>query len=160
VPHVEHTHSWLIWGYFAVGLFSATLMPYEIYFYSSGAIEEGWQAPEDRDEGWDYNAALDLIDVELVDVHGAPCGRVAEIELDGEVGGALELTALQVGVGAWRTRLPSWLQWVAGGEPVRIPWAEVLDIGTSVRLAKPAADYGLNRSEARLGRRLSRVPGS
>jgi manganese transport protein len=47
VPHVEHTHSWLIWGYFAVGLFSATLMPYEIYFYSSGAIEEQWQPPTD-----------------------------------------------------------------------------------------------------------------
>jgi manganese transport protein len=47
VPHIEHTHSWLIWCYFAVGLFSATLMPYEIYFYSSGAIEEEWQPPPD-----------------------------------------------------------------------------------------------------------------
>jgi manganese transport protein len=28
--------------YFVVGLIAATFMPYEIYFYSSGAIEEGW----------------------------------------------------------------------------------------------------------------------
>jgi Mn2+/Fe2+ NRAMP family transporter len=46
VPHVD-TGSWLIWGYFAVGLFSATLMPYEIYFYSSGAIEEHWEPSKD-----------------------------------------------------------------------------------------------------------------
>jgi Mn2+/Fe2+ NRAMP family transporter len=32
----------LIYAYFAVGLIAAALMPYEIYFYSSGAIEEAW----------------------------------------------------------------------------------------------------------------------
>lgn len=29
--------------YFAVGIIAATLMPYEVYFYSSGGIEEGWK---------------------------------------------------------------------------------------------------------------------
>jgi manganese transport protein len=28
--------------YFVVGVFSAALMPYEVHFYSSGAVEEGW----------------------------------------------------------------------------------------------------------------------
>ena len=32
--------------YFVVGVFAAALMPYEVHFYSSGAIEEGWKAPE------------------------------------------------------------------------------------------------------------------
>ena len=36
---------WLIWAYFVVGVASASLMPYEVYFFSSGAIEDGW-APE------------------------------------------------------------------------------------------------------------------
>jgi Mn2+/Fe2+ NRAMP family transporter len=31
-----------VYAYFAVGLFSAILMPYEVDFYSSGAIEEKW----------------------------------------------------------------------------------------------------------------------
>jgi Mn2+/Fe2+ NRAMP family transporter len=31
-----------LYAYFAVGLVAAALMPYEIYFYSSGAIEEHW----------------------------------------------------------------------------------------------------------------------
>jgi manganese transport protein len=30
--------------YFVVGVFAAALMPYEVHFYSSGAIEEGWTA--------------------------------------------------------------------------------------------------------------------
>jgi manganese transport protein len=32
----------LLYGYFAVGIFSALLMEYEVHFYSSGAIEEDW----------------------------------------------------------------------------------------------------------------------
>jgi manganese transport protein len=36
-------HTALLYGYFAMGIFSAILMPYEVYFYSSGAIEEDWK---------------------------------------------------------------------------------------------------------------------
>lgn len=35
-----------VYLYFAVGILSSILMPYEIYFYSSGAIEEDW-TPKD-----------------------------------------------------------------------------------------------------------------
>src|SRR3977135_2915322 len=28
--------------YFAIALFGAGLMPYEVFFFSSGAVEEGW----------------------------------------------------------------------------------------------------------------------
>jgi manganese transport protein len=53
VPHLpqgDAKHS-LLYSYFAVGIFSAVLMPYEVYFYSSGGIEEDWntkQIPENR----------------------------------------------------------------------------------------------------------------
>jgi manganese transport protein len=30
--------------YFAVGIIGSAMMPYEVYFYSSGAVEEGWSA--------------------------------------------------------------------------------------------------------------------
>ncbi|MDB5857527.1 MAG: hypothetical protein JWQ76_1216 [Ramlibacter sp.] len=36
------TPGWALYLYFGVGLLSSILMPYEIYFYSSGGIEEGW----------------------------------------------------------------------------------------------------------------------
>jgi Mn2+/Fe2+ NRAMP family transporter len=41
----EAKSSSLYW-YFVVGLIAAALMPYEVYFYSSGAIEERW-GPKD-----------------------------------------------------------------------------------------------------------------
>jgi Mn2+/Fe2+ NRAMP family transporter len=39
---VPHGSSVTLYWYFVVGLVAAALMPYEIYFYSSGAIEEEW----------------------------------------------------------------------------------------------------------------------
>jgi manganese transport protein len=45
VPHVE-TQSPLLYAYFAVGLLGAAMTPYEVYFYSSGGVEEQW-GPKD-----------------------------------------------------------------------------------------------------------------
>jgi manganese transport protein len=39
---VPESHGAAVYWYFIVGLVAAALMPYEIYFYSSGAVEEGW----------------------------------------------------------------------------------------------------------------------
>jgi manganese transport protein len=36
----------LVYAYFAIGLLGAAMTPYEVYFYSSGAVEEGW-GPKD-----------------------------------------------------------------------------------------------------------------
>jgi manganese transport protein len=40
--HRSEARHQLLYGYFAVGIFSAMLMEYEVHFYSSGAIEEDW----------------------------------------------------------------------------------------------------------------------
>ena len=45
VPHLE-TDDPLLYLYFAVGLLGAAMTPYEVYFYSSGAVEEEW-TPKD-----------------------------------------------------------------------------------------------------------------
>ena len=45
VPHFD-TGDPLLYAYFAVGLLGAAMTPYEVYFYSSGGIEEGW-GPKD-----------------------------------------------------------------------------------------------------------------
>jgi manganese transport protein len=39
VPSLSSSSLYL---YFVVGVFAAALMPYEVHFYSSGAVEEGW----------------------------------------------------------------------------------------------------------------------
>ncbi len=41
-----HTHNHAVYIYFVVGLLGAALTPYEVYFYSSGAVEDGW-GPKD-----------------------------------------------------------------------------------------------------------------
>jgi len=44
LPTIERgsTKQNLLYAYFAVGMFSALLMEYEVHFYSSGAMEEDW----------------------------------------------------------------------------------------------------------------------
>jgi manganese transport protein len=42
------TSEFALYGYFAVGIIAAMFMPYEIYFYSSGGIEEGWTRSDAR----------------------------------------------------------------------------------------------------------------
>ena len=45
VPGIDTGNGW-VWAYFVVGLLGAAMTPYEVYFYSSGAVEEGWKAED------------------------------------------------------------------------------------------------------------------
>jgi manganese transport protein len=58
----------LLYAYFAVGIFSALLMPYEVYFYSSGGIEEEWEH-------------TDLPDNKLTSIVGFSMGAVVSAAL-------------------------------------------------------------------------------
>lgn len=44
-PGDEH---WQTWAYYAVALFGAALTPYEVFFFSSGAVEERWTVEDLR----------------------------------------------------------------------------------------------------------------
>jgi Mn2+/Fe2+ NRAMP family transporter len=47
IPNADSgKHGLVLFAYFAVGIFSAMLMEYEVHFYSSGAIEEDWKAED------------------------------------------------------------------------------------------------------------------
>ena len=45
VPHA-HTGNLALYAYYVVGLVGAGMTPYEVYFYSSGAVEEEWTAED------------------------------------------------------------------------------------------------------------------
>ena len=45
IPHISQNNPWL-YLYFVVGLLGAAMTPYEVYFYSSGGVEERW-TPKD-----------------------------------------------------------------------------------------------------------------
>jgi len=40
VPHLSTSKDYLLYAYYAVGIIAAGIMPYEVFFYSSGQIEE------------------------------------------------------------------------------------------------------------------------
>ncbi|HXC49700.1 MAG TPA: divalent metal cation transporter [Candidatus Limnocylindrales bacterium] len=46
IPQLGPGHSGITYAYFVVALASSIMLPYETYFYASGAIEDGWK-PED-----------------------------------------------------------------------------------------------------------------
>jgi Mn2+/Fe2+ NRAMP family transporter len=46
VPGAHSGGSLMVYLYFVVGLLGAAMTPYEVYFYSSGAVEDGWGLQE------------------------------------------------------------------------------------------------------------------
>ncbi len=43
VPQLESGHDYVVLAFFAVALLSSIMLPYETYFYASGAIEDKWK---------------------------------------------------------------------------------------------------------------------
>lgn len=41
-----HDETWMTYAYYAVALFGAAMTPYEVFFFSSGGVEEGWTAKD------------------------------------------------------------------------------------------------------------------
>jgi Mn2+/Fe2+ NRAMP family transporter len=41
-PHPEPGETWTSYSYYAVALFGAAMTPYEVFFFSSGGVEEHW----------------------------------------------------------------------------------------------------------------------
>ncbi len=37
---------WSVWAYYAVALFGAAMTPYEVFFFSSGGVEERWSVKD------------------------------------------------------------------------------------------------------------------
>jgi Mn2+/Fe2+ NRAMP family transporter len=52
VPGHNQGSQQLLYAYFAVGTISTTLMPYEIIFYSSGAMEQKWGPKDVKLDAW------------------------------------------------------------------------------------------------------------
>ena len=105
--------------------------------------------------------AADVRDLQILDSDGEFCGIVDDLELEGRPGGELKLTAILVGPGAYRHRLPGWASWaicrVAGDGLVRVDWSEVETITSRVKLKRPADALGLATAEKKAARWLPRL---
>ena len=104
-----------------------------------------------------------ILDHPLLDADDWECGTVDDVEVEGDIGQPLRITALLVGPGAWAPRLPAWAGRLAphlfGDHCTRVPWSEVSSVGEYIRLRSRAAALGLGTIERRLGLRIARMPG-
>jgi sporulation protein YlmC with PRC-barrel domain len=106
---------------------------------------------------------LNLLDHQLLDATGRRCGKVDDIALEGAPGEDLEVVAILCGPGVWRARagvIGRIAAWLGGGGRVRIPWEEVADVGSHVKLRKRAEQLGLGRGDDRLRPYIEKIPGS
>jgi sporulation protein YlmC with PRC-barrel domain len=104
----------------------------------------------------------ELRDLQIVDSEDQLCGIVDEVEFEGEPGKSLRVSALLVGPGAYRGRLPGWLaaivRWIAGERIIRVPWQAVEHVTSRITLNRTAEDLGLNAVERRLAARFPKIP--
>jgi sporulation protein YlmC with PRC-barrel domain len=105
-----------------------------------------------------------VLDHEVVDVNDVPCGMVDDVELEGEPGGELKVTALLVGAGAWADRLPrvfgTLAEKIFGRQRTRVPWGEVWIVGERIKLKSRASEVKLGRADRKASKLLEKLPGS
>jgi len=111
-----------------------------------------------------FDLSLELLDHEVVDAIGVPCGIVDDVELAGAPGEPLRAVALLIGPGAVAQRL-AWpfgalMRRAFGDACVRMPWSEVQDIAERITLRDAARAYGLGETDRRWARTITRIPGS
>jgi len=92
-----------------------------------------------------------LLDLPIIDKDERWCGIVDDVELEAAAGKDMRVKALLVGPGAYSGRMPKWLfavvRAIAGDRMVRVPAAEVIEIGSVVKLGHSVEALGLHRAE-------------
>ena len=113
-------------------------------------------------KGQAIRALSELRDLEIFDSAGELCGIADDLEFEGGPGEALRLSALLVGPGAYRGRMPGWLLWIvqrlAGDGIVRVPYEAIVHVTSRVTLDRRAAELGLGAVDRRLARFIPKIP--
>ncbi|HEV2713500.1 MAG TPA: hypothetical protein VGU26_10435 [Gaiellaceae bacterium] len=106
--------------------------------------------------------ALGILDHQLVDSEGRRCGNVDDLELAGVEEGAPRVEAILVGPPVWRGRgrIGRMAAALARGRAVRVPWDEVEQVDSGVRLKKTARELGLGRGDERARKLVAWIPGA
>jgi sporulation protein YlmC with PRC-barrel domain len=113
-------------------------------------------------ERTEVDLALGILDHQLLDRDGVNCGKVDDLELTGLDGDSPRVSHIVVGPGAWRSRgrLGRIAARLSRSPTVLVPWAEVEAVTSLVRLARPAAELGLDRGDRRWARLVRKAPGA
>lgn len=109
--------------------------------------------------------ARQVLDRQLVDANNVPCGKVDDVEVEGEAaGGKLKIKALLVGNGAASDRLPELCKLISrkifGARVVRVPWSKVSIITDHIKLTSRADELGLGEAGSIASNIVSKLPGA
>jgi hypothetical protein len=104
----------------------------------------------------------ELRDLQIVDENDQNCGICDDVEFQGAPGSPLVLHGLLIGTAPVLYRLPSWVSYllkpVIRANTVRVPWEDVEKVTSRIKLRRPAAHYGLLRTDRRLAQYLKWMP--
>ena len=109
----------------------------------------------------EIDLGLGVLDHQLVDSEGRNCGNADDLELTGLLDGEPEVTEILVGGNAWRNR--GRLGRIAAaltGTAVHVPWAEVDEVSSVVKLKRTAQELRLGRGDDRAARLIKWIPGA
>lgn len=86
---------------------------------------------------------LRILDEQIVDSTGRRCGRVEDLELDGEPGSPARVVAMLCGATAWKRRLPPRLAELFPDDPAglrRVSWRDIDEIENEILLKLPEGE--------------------
>ncbi|HEX8839119.1 MAG TPA: hypothetical protein VF750_01465 [Sphingomicrobium sp.] len=102
-----------------------------------------------------------LLDLPIIDKDERWCGIVDDVEFTGGAGKDMRVKALLVGPGAYEGRMPGWLYWlvgkIGGTRMTRVPAAEIIEIGSVVKLKCEAEKLKLRAVENKVRAWIPRV---
>jgi sporulation protein YlmC with PRC-barrel domain len=109
----------------------------------------------------ELDLGLGVLDHQLVDSEGRNCGNVDDLDLSGLTTGEPEVTEILVGGNAWRGRgLFGRLAASLSGNAVHVPWREVDEVSSVVKLKRTAPELRLGRGDDRAARLVRWIPGA
>jgi hypothetical protein len=110
-----------------------------------------------------------VLDDQLVDVDGRRCGRADDLEFEGDLGTPPRLRAILSGSGTWHRRMPRRLRGigarifgagVVGEDVIRVPWEQVEEIASVIKLRAKASELGLAQGDDRDAMFVAKLPKS
>ena len=127
VPHGLSTKELLTFGYFMVAIVSAVMFPYEVYFYSSGGIEEEWGPKDIMTNRMTAILGMGLGSLLAIAILSNSTQLFSAINVDPEIPGSAALPGIS---GSTLIALKSWAELdriaIASNEPSPMPRIAVM----------------------------------
>jgi hypothetical protein len=107
-----------------------------------------------------------VMDRQLIDSEARRCGKVDDLELDGEPGQEAKVVAIVSGPDAWRAGKHGPVGWLAarlfgGSDATELVHLDTIDeLGPVIKLKLPAAELGLGQGDDRAAEFVRRIPGA